>query len=163
MTSFTGLRIDYVRGNPYSKNLNFLSSRIFAVINKSIPTLNINSKICMESVFNHMGENTWGNIVSFIQSLSRVWLFATPWTAAHQAYLSTTNSQSPPKPMSIESVMHPAISSSVLPFSFCPQSFPASGSFQMSQLFASGSQSIGVPFNISPSNEHPRLISFRLD
>ena len=72
MTSFTGLRIDYVRGNPYSKNLNFLSSRIFAVINKSIPTLNINSKICMESVFNHMGENTWGNIVSFIQSLSRV-------------------------------------------------------------------------------------------
>ena len=72
MTSFTGLRIDYVRGNPYSKNLNFLSSRIFAVINKSIPTLNINSKICMESVFNHMGENTWDNIVSFIQSLSHV-------------------------------------------------------------------------------------------
>ena len=52
---------------------------------------------------------------------------------------------------------HPAISSSVVPFSFCPQSLPASGSFQMSQLFASGGQSIGVSFSfsISPSNEHP--------
>ena len=42
---------------------------------------------------------------SSVQSLSRVWLFATPWTAAHQASLSITNSRSPPKPMSIESVM----------------------------------------------------------
>ena len=59
---------------------------------------------------------------------------------------------------------HPTISSSVLPFSSCPQSFPASGSFQMSQLFASGGQSIGsFSFNISPSNEHPGLISFRMD
>ena len=59
---------------------------------------------------------------------------------------------------------HPTISSSVVPFSSCPQSFPASGSFQMSQLFASGGQSIGVSsFNISPSNEHPGLISFRMD
>ena len=40
-----------------------------------------------------------------VQSLSRVWLFATLWTAAHQASLSITNSRSPPKPMSIESVM----------------------------------------------------------
>ena len=58
---------------------------------------------------------------------------------------------------------HPTISSSVVPFS-CLQSFPASGSFQMSQFFASGSQSIGgFSFNISPSNEHPGLISFRMD
>ena len=50
---------------------------------------------------------------------------------------------------------HPTISSSVVPFSSCLQSFPASGSFQMSQLFASGGQSIGsFSFNISPSNEH---------
>ena len=80
---------------------------------------------------------------SSVQSLSRVWLFATPWTAARQASLSTTNSWSPPKPMSIESVSHPTTSSSVVPFSSCPQSFPASGSFQMSQLFISGDQSIG--------------------
>ena len=59
---------------------------------------------------------------------------------------------------------HPTISSSVIPFSSCPQSFPASGSFPVSQLFAWGSQSIGVlSFNISPSNEHPGLISFRMD
>ena len=61
---------------------------------------------------------------------------------------------------------HPTISSSVVPFSSCPQSFTASGSFQMSQLFSSGGQSIGVrvsAINISPSNEHQRLICFWMD
>ena len=82
-------------------------------------------------------------LISSVQSLSHGRLFATPWTAARQASLSITNSRSPPKPMSIESVM-PTISFSVVPFSSCPQCFPASGSFQMSQLFASGDQSIGV-------------------
>ena len=79
-----------------------------------------------------------------VQSLCRVRLFGTPWTAARQASLSFTISQSLLKLMSIESVMHPTISSSVVPFSSCLQSFPASGSFLMSQLFASGSQSIGA-------------------
>ena len=67
-----------------------------------------------------------------VQSLSRVRFFATPRTAAHQASLSITNSWNPPKPMSIVLVMPSTISSSVVPFSSCPQSFPASGSFQMS-------------------------------
>ena len=59
---------------------------------------------------------------------------------------------------------HPAISSSVSPFSSCLKSFPASGSSPMSQLFRSGGQSIGsFSFSISPSNEHPGLISFRMD
>ena len=58
---------------------------------------------------------------------------------------------------------HPAISSSVVPFSLCPQSLPASGSFPMSQLFTQGGQSIGFSFSISSSNEHPWLISFRMD
>ena len=57
---------------------------------------------------------------------------------------------------------HPAISSSVIPFSFCPQSFPASGSFQMSQFFASSGQR-HWSFNISPSSEYSGLISFRMD
>ena len=70
---------------------------------------------------------------SSVQSLNRVQLFATPWTAARQASLSITNSRSSLGLTSIESVMP----SSVVPFSFCLQSFPASGSFQMSQLFAS--------------------------
>ena len=60
---------------------------------------------------------------------------------------------------------HPTISSSVIPFSSCPQSSPASGPFPMSQLFASGGQSIGISasLNISPSNEYSGLISFRMD
>ena len=57
---------------------------------------------------------------------------------------------------------HPTISSSVLPFSFCLQSFPASGSFPMSQLFTSGGQNYWS-FSISPSNEYSGLISFRID
>ena len=56
---------------------------------------------------------------------------------------------------------HPTISSSVIPFSSCLQPFPASGSFQMSQFFASGGQSIS--FSISPSKEYSGLISFRTD
>ena len=59
---------------------------------------------------------------------------------------------------------HPAISSSVLPFSSCPQTFPASESFPMSQLFAWGGQSTGVSASASfPSKEIPGLISFRMD
>ena len=64
-----------------------------------------------------------------------------------------------PNPCPLSRWCHPAISSSVIPFSSCPQSFPASVSFQMSQLFTSGGQSIGV----SASNEHSGLISFRMD
>ena len=96
------------------------------------------------------------------QSLSRVRLFATPWIAARQASLSITNSQSSLRLMSIESVMPSAISSSVVPFSSCPQSLPASESFPMSQLFAWGGQST-FSFSIIPSKEIPGLISFRMD
>ena len=81
---------------------------------------------------------------NLIQSLSHVQLFATPRTAACQASPSITNSQSLLKLMSIELVMPSTISSSVVPYSSCLQSFPALGSFPMSQLFASGGQSIGV-------------------
>ena len=75
--------------------------------------------------------------------------FATPWTAACQASLSTTNCRSLLKLMSIKSWCHPTISSSVVPFSSCLQSFPASGSFQMNQFFASGGPSIGVSASAS--------------
>ena len=60
-----------------------------------------------------------------------------PMNAGHQASLSITNSQSPPKPMSSESVMPSNRLILCCPLLLCPQSFPASGSFQMSQLFAS--------------------------
>ena len=67
-----------------------------------------------------------------------------PWTAAHQATLSITNSWSLLKLMSTKSVMPLTISFSVVPFSSCLQSFPASGSFPISQFFTSGGQSIGA-------------------
>ena len=81
---------------------------------------------------------------SSVQSLSHVRLFATPWTAARQASLSITNSYSSPRLTSSSQWCHPAISSSVVPFSSCPQSLPASESFPMSQLFTWGGQSTGV-------------------
>ena len=79
-----------------------------------------------------------------VQLLSHVQLFATLWTTARQASLSITIFWSLLKLMSIESVCHLAISSSVIPFSSHLQSFPVSGSFQTSCFFASGGQSIGV-------------------
>ena len=80
---------------------------------------------------------------SSIQSLSHVCLFVTPWIAARHASLSPTpRVHSDLRPSS--QWCHPAISSSVVPFSFCPQSLPASESFPVSQLFAWGGQSIGI-------------------
>ena len=58
---------------------------------------------------------------------------------------------------------HPAISSSVIPFSSCPQSLPASRSFPMSQLCMRRTKYWSFSFSISPSNEHPGLVSFRMD
>ena len=81
---------------------------------------------------------------SSVQSLSRVWLFVTPWIAAHQASLSITNSQSSLKLMSIESVMPYSHLILCRPLLLCPQSLPASESFPMSQLFTWDGQSIGV-------------------
>ena len=84
-----------------------------------------------------------------VQSLSRVQLFATPWIATSEASLSITNSQSYSDSCPSSRWCHPTISSSVVPFSSCLQSFPALGSFQMSQLFTSGGQSIGVSVSAS--------------
>ena len=86
---------------------------------------------------------------SSVQSLSHAWFFATPWTAACQASLSITNSQGCSNSCSLSQWCHPTISSSAVPFSSCLQSFPASGSFPMSRLFASGSQSIGASASAS--------------
>ena len=69
-----------------------------------------------------------------------------------------------PNPCPLSRWCHPTISSSVIPFSSCPQSFPASGYFQMSQLFnVKWPKCWNFSFNISPTNEHPGLISFRMD
>ena len=85
---------------------------------------------------------------SLVQSLSHVQLFVTPWPVACQASLSITNSQSLLKLMSIGSMMPSNHLILCCPFS-CFPSFPASGSFQMSQLFASRGQNIGVSASTS--------------
>ena len=77
------------------------------------------------------------------------WFFATPWTTARQASLSITTLGVHPNPCPLSRWCHPTISSSVVPFSSCLQSFPASGYFPMSQLFASGGQRIGVSASAS--------------
>ena len=82
-----------------------------------------------------------------VQSLSRIWLFVTLWTAAHQASLSFIISRSLLNSCPLSQWYHPTISASA--FSSCPQSFPASGSFPMSWLFVSGGQSIGASASAS--------------
>ena len=85
---------------------------------------------------------SFGSLV-VVQSLTCVWLFAIPWTAACQASLSFTVCWSLLKLMSISRWWcHPTISSSVAPFSSCPLSFPASVSFPVRQLFTSGGHCI---------------------
>ena len=65
-----------------------------------------------------------------------------------------------PNPCPLSRWCHPTISSSIIPFYSCPKSFPASGSFQMSQLFASGGQSIGVSASISFLPMNTQLLHF---
>ena len=86
---------------------------------------------------------------SSVQSLSLVRLFATPWTARSTPPCPSPTPGVHPNPCPLCQWCHPTISSSVVPFSSCPQSFPASGSFPMSQFFASGGQSIGVSASTS--------------
>ena len=86
---------------------------------------------------------------SSLQSLSRIWLFATIETQHARPPYPSPTPEVHPNSCPLNRWCHPTISSSVVPFSSCPQSFPASGSFQMSQFFASGGQSIGVSASTS--------------
>ena len=99
-----------------------------------------------------------------VQSLSPVQLFVTPWTAAHQASLSITYSQSLPKLMSIKSVKPSNHLILCCPLFLLPSIFPSIRVFSNQSVLC-----IRLPkywsfsFNISPSNEYSRLISFRMD
>ena len=81
--------------------------------------------------------------------LSHVWLFATSWTAARQAYCPSPTPGACSNSCSSRWWCHPTISSSVIPLSSCLQSFPATGSFPVSQFFTSDGQSIGVSASAS--------------
>ena len=102
--------------------------------------------------------------LSSVQSLSPVWLFATLWTAAHQTSLSITNSHSPPKPMSIELVMPSNYLILGRPLLLLPSIFLSIRVFSNeSDLLIRWPKYWSFSFNVSPSNEHPGLISFRMD
>ena len=106
---------------------------------------------------------TWYHFSS-VQLLSHVQLFATPWTAAWQASLSITNSRSLPKPMSIELVMPPNHLIPCCPLLLLPSIFPSIRVFSNeSALRIRWPKYWSFSFNISPSYEHPGLISFRGD
>ena len=101
--------------------------------------------------------------ISSVQLLSRVRLFATPWTSARQASLSITNSWSPPKPMSIESVMPSSHLILCRPLLLLPSIFPSIRVFSNeSALCIRWPKYWSFSFTISPSSEHPELI-FRMD
>ena len=101
---------------------------------------------------------------SSFQSLSHVQLFATPWTAARQASLSITNSRSPTKSMYIESVMPSNHLILCRPLLLLPSIFPSIRVFSNeSALHIRCLKYWSFTLNISPSNEHPGLISFRMD
>ena len=102
--------------------------------------------------------------ISSVQSLNCVWLFATPWTTARQASLSITNYWSLPKLMSIESVMPSNHLILCRPLLLLPSIFPNIRVFSNeSALHIRWPKYWSCSFNISPSNEHPGLISFRMD
>ena len=129
--------------------LRYITHLIISLINYGEGNSTSLQYSCLE---NPMDRGAWWATIhqfSSVQSLSQVRFFVTPCTAAHQATLSITNSRSLLKIMSIESVNAIQPSHPVFPFSSGLQSFPASGSFPMSQFFESGGQRIGVSASAS--------------
>ena len=124
---------------------------------------------CLPGACLPAGQQTINNTINVIwlcwivQSLSHVRLFVTPWTAAHQASLSISNSWSLPKLMCIESVMpsnHLILCCPLLPPSILPSIRVFSNE---SAIRIRRPKYCSFSFSISPSNEHPGLISFRMD
>ena len=95
------------------------------------------------------GKGTSSGVNSVQFSLSHVQLFSTPWAVVHQASRPSPTPRVYPDSCPLSWWCHPTISSSVIPFSSLPQSFPESGSFPVSQFFASGGRRIGVSASAS--------------
>ena len=122
-------------------------------------------RVWLQLLLAYLAQSQWGGSqFSSVQSLGRVRLFATPWTAAHQASLSIINCRSLPKLMSIESVMPSNHFILCHPLLLLPSIFPSIRVFSNeSALRITWPKYWSFSFNISPSNEHPGLISFRMD
>ena len=97
-------------------------------------------------------------LFSVVQLLSHVQLFETPWTAARQASLSLPSPRACSNSCPLSQWCHPTISSSAVPLFFSLQSFPASRSFLMSELFSSGGQSIGASASVLPMHIQDRFL-----
>ena len=129
----------------FSNSVLKIKGRISAVLwghNNASQTIN-----CIN--FKYLQGTLWLKITLSLLFSHSARLFATPWTTALQASLSIANSRACSNPCPLSQRCHPTISSSVIPFSSCLQSFPASGSFPMSWLFASGGQSVGASASVS--------------
>ena len=119
--------------------------------------------VSLEERFGERGRN-WRFRFSTVQSLSRVRLFATPWTAAYQASLSITNSWSLLKLMSIESVLLSNHLILCCPLLLPPSIFPSIGVFSNKSVpHIRWPKYWSLSFSINPSNEYSGLISFRID
>ena len=117
-------------------------------------------------IYHHVRLMVWQNVYQFssVQSLSRVRFFATPWTTACQTSLSITNSWSLIKLVSIELVMPSNHLILCCPLLLPPSIFPSIRVFSNeSVLCIRWPEYWSFSFNINPSNEHPELISFRMD
>ena len=111
-------------------------------------TIETKPKSILDGSLNSIYSEVAFNLVQFSRWVMSDSLWPHGLQHARPSYTSPTPGVHP-NPCPLSQWCHPIISSSVVPFSSCPQSFPASGSFQMSQLFASGGQSIGVSASAS--------------
>ena len=157
-------RQEYWRGLPFPSPVDHVLSEPSTMTRPSGPLfylgLILNSNACEQSIRNIYRLLLWSSVqFSSVQSLSRVRLFATPWTTARQASLSITNSWSSPKPMSIESVMPTNHLILCCPLLLLPSIFPSIRVFSNeSALHIRWPKYWSFSFNISPSNEHPELL-----
>ena len=144
-----------VMNNTYFLSPSFLTTVVGV---KIIPLSTSNEK----QVFTIQATCPGTQSVQLVQPLSPAQLFATPWTAARQASLSITTSRSPPKLMSVESVMPSNHLILCHPLLLLPSIF-SSISLHESALGIRWPKYWNFSFDISPSSEHPGLISFRMD
>ena len=132
-------QIIFILNIEWSTNDHYTKTKNKPNISENIPKLSRWWLRKQKSLINVL--NFQNAFVIVVQSLSCIWLFATPWNAAYPCPSPSPGSCS--NSCSLSQWCFPTISSSVIPFSSCLQSLPASKSFPMSQFFASGGQSIG--------------------